>query len=201
MIQNIILDMGNVLLAYDPSCSLNAFLDSEEDKKVILKELYQGPEWVKGDLGLIQNKERFEGVAKRIPSRLHGGLRQCVDNWWKFMTPMSGAKEFCEYVKAKKYGIYILSNACNMFYEYFPQKFLPLDFFDGIVVSSDVHMVKPNIRIYEYLLKQYGLLPGECFFIDDRIENVEGAKNARINGAVFHENFEEMKVLLNKQQS
>lgn len=189
MIHNVILDMGNVLLDYDPDFALNAYLESEEDKQLVRKELFEGPEWVEGDLGLIENAERFDGVAKRIPSRLHGALRKCVDNWYKCMVPLPGARQFCKDMKSKGYRIYVLSNACHLFYEYFPA-FLPLDFFDGIVVSSDVHIAKPDIRIYEHLLDKYRLNAAECLFVDDRANNVEGARQAGMKAILFENDFE-----------
>ena len=88
---------------------------------------------------------------------------------------VKGAKEFCEYIKNKGYGIYILSNASDRFHQYFP-RFLPLDFFNGVAVSSDIHMIKPYEGIYKYILEKYKLNPEECLFIDDRLENIEGAK-------------------------
>ena len=72
----------------------------------------------------------------------------------------------------------MLSNASDLFYEYFPN-LLPLDFFDGIFVSSDYKMLKPDEKIYRTFLAKYGLNAGECLFIDDRKENVSGAERAR----------------------
>ena len=69
----------------------------------------------------------------------------------------------------------MLSNASDAFYRYFP-KFLPLDFFNGVFVSSDYRMLKPDAEIYEAFLARYGLLAEECLFIDDRAENVAGAE-------------------------
>ena len=46
MIRNIILDMGNVLLDYNPEVILEKTLDNEEDRQIIRKELFGGPEWV-----------------------------------------------------------------------------------------------------------------------------------------------------------
>ena len=51
MIQNIIFDMGNVLLEYNPQVSLDLFCRTEQEKDVIRRELFLGPEWVQGDLG------------------------------------------------------------------------------------------------------------------------------------------------------
>ncbi len=196
MIKNIILDMGNVLLNYDPDVSLNLFVGAEEDRKMIKRELFEGPEWIQGDLGYIADEDRFAGVSLRVPERLHKELKQCVEKWDVCMLPIPGAREFCAYAKEKGYRLYVLSNASDAFYRYFPG-FAPLDYFDGVVVSCDIHIIKPDSRIYQYLLDKYNLVPEECFFIDDRAENVEGAAKVGMHGAVFRGDFEKMKHLIN----
>lgn len=192
MIKNLIFDMGNVLLQNDPGVCLNHFVAREEDRRLIRRELFEGPEWVEGDLGHISDEERFDGVSLRVPKRLHGELQKCVEQWHMCMQPLAGAKEFCGYAKKKGYRLYVLSNASNSFYQYFP-RFAPLDYFDGIVVSCDIHMIKPDVRIYRYLLDKYKLVPEECFFIDDMADNIAGAEKAGIRGAVFHGDFEEIR--------
>lgn len=195
MIKNIIMDMGNVLLDFNPDVILDKVCDTPEEKSVIDRELFHGKEWIQGDLGEINNAERFYGVSKRVPVALHEKLQDCVDNWDICMVPLKGAKEFLELAKRKGYNIYVLSNACSKFHEYFP-KYYDLDFFDGVVVSCDIHIIKPDIRIYEYLLETYNLKPQECLFIDDRPENVEGAKAANMEAVVFKNNYEEISRLL-----
>lgn len=192
MIKNIIFDMGNVLLRYDPEVCLNRFVKREEDRALIRRELFEGPEWVQGDLGHITDEQRFDGVSHRVPMELHTELRQCVEQWHMCMEPIHGAKEFCAYAKEQGYRLYVLSNASSSFYQYFP-RFAPFEYFDGLVVSCDIHIVKPDIRIYRYLLETYGLAPEECFFIDDMAANVEGARKAGISGAVFGGDFEEIR--------
>lgn len=186
--KNIIFDMGNVLLTYDPEVCLNHIVEKEEDRALIRRELFEGPEWVQGDLGELTDEERFNGVSKRVPERLHEELRRCTVEWDMCMHPVKQAREFCDYLKKSGFGIYVLSNASSSFYRYFP-RFAPFDYFDGIVVSCDVHIIKPDIRIYQHLLKKYNLRADECFFIDDLEANIEGAKNAGIDGAVFEGDF------------
>lgn len=192
MIKNIIFDMGNVLLQYDPGVCLHHFVEQEEDRALIRRELFEGPEWVEGDLGHIMDEERFDGVSRRVPERLHGELKACTEQWHMCMRPVAGAKEFCGYAKEQGYRLFVLSNASSSFYQYF-QRFAPLDYFDGIVVSCDIHMIKPDVRIYQYLLDKYQLTPEESFFIDDMPENVAGAQKAGIRGAIFHGDFEKIR--------
>ena len=68
--------------------------------------------------------------------------------------------------------------------------------FEGVVVSSDVKMIKPNPAIYEYILKTYNLNPVECLFIDDVKANVEAAEAAGIKGFVFKNSYNEIKEVL-----
>ena len=190
--KNVIFDMGNVLLQYDPGVCLHHFVEQEEDRALIRRELFEGPEWVEGDLGHITDEERFDGVSRRVPERLHGELKACTEQWYMCMRPVAGAKEFCGYAKEQGYRLFVLSNASSSFYQYF-QRFAPLDYFDGIVVSCDIHMIKPDVRIYQYLLDKYQLMPEESFFIDDMPGNVAGAQKAGIRGAVFHGDFEKIR--------
>ncbi len=180
MIKNIVLDMGNVLLDFNPGFVLDQFCSSAEEKEIIMQELFNGPEWKMGDRGDIKDKDRFNLVKERVPEKYHEALRNCADRWDVCMTPLDGAREFCESVKNSGYGIYILSNASDLFYVYFP-KFLPLDFFNGVFVSSDYLMLKPDVKIYRTFLDKYGLKGEECLFVDDREDNVEGAKEAGMN--------------------
>ena len=127
------------------------------------------------------------------PEHLHPALKNCALEWHMCMKPIAGAKEFCSYVKSRGYKIYVLSNASNTFYDYFPERFAPLSYFDGVVVSCDIHMIKPDRKIYQYLLDTYQLVPEECFFIDDRPENIEGAQDVGMNAMIFEGDFQAVK--------
>ena len=100
--------MGNVLLNYDPRLPLEKFAETEADRAVILKELFEGPEWTEGDLGYITVEGKFERIKTRVPERLHGALKDCVRRWHETMEPVAGAQEFVKYVQEKGYQTYIL---------------------------------------------------------------------------------------------
>ena len=184
MIKNIILDMGNVLMDYNPDVILNQSFDDRESQEQIKKELFHGPEWVEGDKGLLTDEEIYKAIRGRIPESLHAGLFNCVMNWDICMVPLPGAKELCRQVKEKGYGLYVLSNASPKFYTYFPKEF-PLEQFDGILTSSEVHLVKPDIGIYQHFLQKFSLNAEECLFVDDRKNNVDAAISAGMKGLQF----------------
>ena len=123
---------------------------------------------------------------------MHAALKRCVYEWDVCMKPLPGAKEFCTDLKKKGYPIYVLSNASLEFYQYFP-RFAPLHFFDGVVVSADIHMVKPDARIFQYLFERYGLTPEECLFIDDMERNVAAGRLSGMQGEVFDGDFERIR--------
>lgn len=190
--------MGNVLLDYNPEFVLDKFCTSDEEKAVIREELFNGPEWLMGDKGEIKDKDRFELVKPRVPEKYHETLKKCADQWGICMTPLKGAREFCEGIKNCGCGIYILSNASDLFYDYFP-KFLPLDFFNGVFVSSNYLMLKPDVEIYRTFLKEYGLKGEECLFVDDREDNVSGAKQAGMNVFRFLGDYDAVIKLISSQ--
>jgi putative hydrolase of the HAD superfamily len=68
---------------------------------------------------------------------------------------------------------------------YLEEKYDIWDMFDGIVISSRIQKVKPDIEIYEYLLGEYELTPAETIFIDDMSENLAAARSAGIQTIQF----------------
>lgn len=67
MIENVVLDMGNVLLDYNPDVALDLFFQTKEDKELIRQELFEGEEWFQADMGEITDEEMFTSISRRIP--------------------------------------------------------------------------------------------------------------------------------------
>lgn len=191
MIKNIIFDMGNVLLDYNPRIPLGMYLDNDSDRTLIRKELFESEEWILRDKGMITKDEMYHRIVQRIPDRedLKNGLRKCIDNWYVCMKALPGARECVESCKKAGYKVYILSNAGDDFHEYF-KEFLPEEYFDGIIVSAFIHKIKPEPEIYQHLLNQYHLKAEECFFVDDRQDNVEAAVAAGMYGMRFEGSYD-----------
>lgn len=60
-----------------------------------------------------------------------------------------------------------------------------LDHFDQVTFSYELGVIKPEPAIYRHALEGLGVEPAEALFLDDRPENVEGARAAGIHAEVF----------------
>ena len=80
----------------------------------------------------------------------------------------------------KKYPdikIIIATNHLSYVKDFINQKFDV----DDVIISAEINKIKPNIDFYQFILDKYNLNSNELLFLDDNIENVEGAKNLGIN--------------------
>ncbi len=77
---------------------------------------------------------------------------------------------------SKKYGIGLLSNDISKWSSYLRNKF-SIDFFDVVIISSDVYCRKPDPPIFAHFLKDAKTHTEECIFIDDRISNLITAQS------------------------
>lgn len=58
-------------------------------------------------------------------------------------------------------------------------------YFDALIVSWELGLLKPDPRIYRVALDRLGVAPGEALFVDDRPANVAGAEAVGMQGMVF----------------
>lgn len=183
MIKNIIFDMGQVLMSFEPKGYVDSVAKSPEAAEAILRELFGGPEWPMLDAGAITDEETVARVQKRIPEYAED-VAAVMENWHVLMKPMPGMENIVKHLKGKEYKLYLLSNASMRFYKYYKNVSI-FQYFDGIVISAKEKLVKPDKKIYIRLLNRYNLNAGECLFIDDLQANIEGAESVGINGHQF----------------
>lgn len=197
MIKNIVFDMGNVIIRFDPELFMVRLGLAEEDRRLLKRELFVSLEWSRMDRGSLTDEEAAEIVCRRVPERLHNAVRRLVGMWDRPILPVEGMYELVEELRGMGYGIYLLSNASFRQHDYWPR--VPASkFFDGTLISADVKLVKPQPEIYRLLCDKFSLLPEECVFIDDSTSNAEGAYFCGINALVFHGDAHEMRLKLNE---
>lgn len=184
MIKNIIFDMGNVLIHWTPELLVGRMGYTGEDARRLIREVYRDQEWAGLDRGRLTEAEALGSICSRLPEHLHAAAERCVFWWRELLPPVPGMAELARELKAADYGIYLCSNATSALHEYFPR--IPgSECFDGLLVSADCKLLKPQHEIYELLYKTFSLDPAECFFIDDAPYNIDGAIMTGMPGTVF----------------
>lgn len=75
---------------------------------------------------------------------------------------------------------------------------LGVEYLDDIIISAEIHKVKPDEEFYEYLLEKYSILPNELLFLDDNIKNVEIASALDINVIKVDKNTEILESIISE---
>jgi len=176
--------MGNVLIHWDPARLIARLGVTGTDAKALLREVFCDQEWTGLDRGRLSEEEAGAAFRERLPEHLHPYLPRLI-YWWKDpMWPVEGMAALVGELKAAGYGIYLCSNATSALHTYFPR--IPgSEHFDGLLVSADWKLLKPQHEIFELLYESFSLDPASCFFIDDSPANIDGAIVTGMPGAVY----------------
>ncbi len=197
MIRNIVFDMGNVLLRFDPGLFMDRLGVETQDRPLLMREVFKSLEWAQMDRGTLTDGQAVSSICRRLPERLHDTAEKLVTLWDRPILEIEGSFELVRELSGLGYGIYLLSNASLRQHDYWPR--VPASvYFDGTLISADVKLIKPQPEIYRLFLETFSLRPEECFFIDDANYNIEGALNAGMSGAIFFGDMGEIRAKLRK---
>ncbi len=180
-IENIIFDFGGVIIDIDPLLTIKEFekLGFHDIEKLKSKDFYQKVIF-KFEKGIDTPAVFRDKLRKYLQMDLAD--QQLDDAWNALLYDIPEERiRIIEQVK-KHYPIYLLSNSNEIHYDLFVRD-LQLRFgyhefdklFDKAYFSFDLHLAKPHVEIFEFIINQHQLNPEKTLFIDDRIENIEGA--------------------------
>ena len=92
-IENVIFDMGNVLLRFDGMLFSRIFTKDEDDARLLNEALFAHPSWSLLDAGVI-DEDTMERIAQtRLPERLHAALHGALTEWDLHQPPIPGTNE------------------------------------------------------------------------------------------------------------
>lgn len=176
MIKNIILDFGDIFINLDKPAT------AREMKKYGLTEIT--PEldhlFKTYEMGVVTSKDFLQHSGKLFPQ---ANENQLVDAWNSILLDFPEERlEFLEQLAQEaQYRLFLLSNT-NEIHINFVKKVMGLEKFDrfknafeGFYLSYEMGKRKPNLNIYEQVLKENDLNPKETLFVDDTKENTDAA--------------------------
>ena len=118
MIKNILFDMGNVLIHFDRKAFLDRLDVSEEDKQLLMREVFLSVEWVQMDRGTLCEETAEPLMCQRLPAHLHGAVHSLVSLWDEPMLPITGMAELVPILAAMGFGAvnaYALMTFCLLY--------------------------------------------------------------------------------------
>lgn len=184
MIKNIVFDMGNVLISYDPVLFIQKYTDDPKTQQMLKENIFGTVEWIRFDRGTITKEGLEEAVLKKLPEDFHASAKKILLHWYEEMKPIEAMVPLIQKLKSKGYKIYLLSNTSADYYHF--RKNVPaLSLFDGEFISCEWHFIKPEAEIYRAFFSHFQLVPAQCFFIDDAAANIESGINAGMKGCIF----------------
>ncbi len=185
MYKNIIFDLGGVVVDFNPREFLVDHFMNEKLEDALYAITFGSEEWLEIDAGLL-SREEGERMMRQKGEALHRSFEVDVilDDWYDMLRTKDDTLQLMKRLKKRGYNVFYLSNIARDVLAMLQQrKFWQV--FDGGVASCEVGITKPDPRIYQAVLKRYGLSATESIFVDDNVNNAEAAKQVSITGLHF----------------
>ncbi len=190
-IQNIIFDLGGVIIDIDPQRSfdtLSAFHEDEKKRKQLFHDNAQL--FLDYEKGLISDADFQEGI-RQLTANSAIKDEEIVEAWNLMLLHIPSERlQLLEKLR-QKYKMYVLSNtnaihvaAFNKIIEKNTGKSALNHFFDKIYYSHELKLRKPEPEIYQYVIDDQNLSVEATLFVDDRLENIEAA--SKLGLQTFH---------------
>jgi putative hydrolase of the HAD superfamily len=181
---NIVFDLGGVVFNWQPDTIIKSAFEDPETQQLVRAGVFEHSDWIELDRGSLSFEHAVDRGARRtgLPP---GDIEQLLSSVPIFLTPIEETIELIHQLAGTANRLFVLSNMQLASIAYLEQQHDIWELFDGIVISSRIQMVKPELRIFEYLLARHELDPAETVFIDDMEENVAAASSMGIETIRF----------------
>jgi 2-haloacid dehalogenase len=180
-----IFDLGGVLLEWNPRhLYRKLFAGNDEAMEDFLANVCTR-EWNER-----QDAGRSFADATRALLPRHADKLELIEAWGRrfgemIPGPIEGAVAVLAEVKTRGVPVYAITNWSA---ETFPpqrERFAFLSWFEGIVVSGEERVIKPDPRIFRILFERHGVAPESAVFIDDVARNAAAATALGVHGIHF----------------
>ena len=184
MIEVVVFDLGGVLVDWNPRYLFRKLFDDDAAMERFLSEVCS-PEWnTRQDAGrpwrtaiaelTAQHPDQAAMITayrQRWPEMLGGDIPETV--------------ELLKELKQHGLRLYALTNWSHETFSLARSRFAFLEWFEGIVVSGEERLVKPDPAIFQRLLTRYDISPSRAVYIDDSPRNVAAAAGVGLQALQF----------------
>lgn len=184
MIKDVVFDFGGVLMDWNPRYFYRTYFKDDEQMEYFLSHICTDAWNAEQDRGRTFD-EGVNLLLRQYPQYAEP-IRMYKDRWECMLKgEFPRSVELLKRLKGDGFGIYGLTNWSA---ETIPLAYAKYDFFslfDGIVVSGEEKIIKPDPKIYGILLERYNLTAGNTLFIDDSPANIETANRLGFQTILF----------------
>ncbi len=176
-------DLGGVFFDWDPNHFFQNVFDNDEERKYFLTEVCNDQWNLQQDAG----RSIAEAESELIPKFPHyeNEIKMYYKNHRKMIRgTFEESIGVLKQLKDKNYKCYVLSNWSAETFEGIPIDYPFMQLFDGLLISGEDKLIKPDQAIYQLAKKRFNLDPEDTVFIDDKIENIEAAQ--KMNFKTIH---------------
>jgi glucose-1-phosphatase len=206
-LKNIIFDFGGVILPVDPMAYAGGMIDLGCKNMLALHETFLKKEvYSRFEKGQLSPEEFRKWLRSGLDN--HATDEQLDHAWNMILGEIPPHRvSFLENLKTK-YRTFLLSNTNKIHYDRYQEQFRSTygydsldNLFEKAYYSFHLNLYKPDPAIFEYVLKDNGLIPEETLFIDDYLVNVEAARKCGLQAIHLTENMEITEILFSQPPS
>ncbi|MEM7782816.1 MAG: HAD family phosphatase [Planctomycetota bacterium] len=185
MIEFIYFDLGKVILNFDHSIGCQQVSNLTGISPESVSDLiFQSGEQVKYETGLISSAEFHRSFCEKTKTEPE------LDSFLNAVSDIFTANRpiFSLIGQLNRTGvpIGILSNTCEAHWDFVSKQYpILVELFGPKVLSFESKSMKPDAKIYVDAVSMADVAPENCFFVDDRQENVDGAVNCGIDAVLY----------------
>lgn len=182
VIKNIVFDLGGVIIDLDRKQAVKNFQEiGVQDADKLIDAYEQKGIFLEVENGTISADEFCRKLSEHVGKEL--SYEEVKKGWMGFIVDVPLYK--LEYISKlrENYSVYLLSNTNPIIQESwartpaFTSAGLPISaYFDKMYASYEVGITKPDSAIFQYMIKDSGLIPTETLFVDDGLNNIEVAR-------------------------
>lgn len=180
-------DLGNVLLFFDhPKAARQMAALAGMTQAEVWSIVFDSDMEMRYERGEIDCRAFYDEFCQRTNSAPDFALLKHAAA--EIFEPNHAVIELVRGLHAAGHRLGVLSNTCAAHWEYCIDGRYPFlnDCFETYALSYELKSMKPDQHIYTRAAELAGLAPQHLFFVDDRPENVAGAKMAGYDAVEFN---------------
>jgi 2-haloacid dehalogenase len=185
----VIFDLGGVLIDWDPRHLYRRLFDGDDEAMERFLTEVTSVEWnVQQDRGRSLDAATEELVARHPDREDLIRAYYGTDTWREMISgPIAGTVDVLADLRARGVRLFALSNWSAETFPRVRHEFDFLGWFEGIVLSGQEGIAKPEEAIYRIVLDRHGLTAEDTIFVDDSERNVDQARRMGIDAIVFRD--------------